>query len=682
MTDCARIAILSADNHTVGHLDNTLPDALHFYDDKFVDYLEGAAGTLTFTVPAKHPEAEYIQAGNKLAFSYHNRDRYYTIIKAEPDEHEVHVTAYSLCLDLINETVGAYEASSAMTFAQYLAVFCDEDYMVININEVSTSSIQHTWDGSSTLLARLYSLANVFSAEVEFLPVLRADYTLDHIEVNVYQQHSDSAQGIGDARNDVVMRFGVNVQSIRKTTDISGLYTSIYATGKDGLTISSIERTVTDEDGSVLFFTESGSPVLYAKQARDRYPSSVSEDGGYIQYTNTTEYESAEDLYAYMLGYLRRVSEPAVSYKVSGYEELNVGDTVRIIDAAFNPPLYLAARVSQQSWSMTQPERNETTFDNFTEMTAAIRESDPQTIDVVARTAARAANLQAFNAREKADDAAEAAAEADTKAVAARGVADTAKASIDAQVLYFWHDSTGAYVSNVAGSTSGKHLKLTSSAIQLKSGNDVLAEFGPDQINLLAEIYLQHSTTEAGELESLFKRVADGETGRQVMFVGMTYESEIAGHREPYIQFRVIPSDDHASRVYINGDRIVLNGYDAVSVRSAHTSSPIDSNGSYMAFNRFGSAVQATVFLQGPLAAGVTSWQGVIPEGFRPSVGEYTPSTKAMSSNHTSMTNTSEGIVRFNTDGSASVLVNAAFDGNWRLEFGFMYLTGDDWPAS
>ena len=681
MTDCARIAILSADNNTIGHLDNTLPDALHFYDDKFVDYLEGAAGVLTFTSPAQHQEAELLAAGNKLAFTYHDRDRYYTIIKADPDEREVHVTAYSLCLDLINETVGAYEAPSAMTFAQYLAHFCDDDYLVLNINEVSTSSIQHTWDGSSTLLARLYSLANVFSAEVEFLPVLRADYTLDHIEVNVYQQHSDTAQGIGDARNDVVMRFGVNVQSIRKTTDISGLFTSIYATGKDGITISSINRTVNDEDGNPLYVTTTGSPVLYAPQARDRYPSSVAEDGGYIQYTVQTEYESAEDLYAYMLGYLKRVSVPAVSYKVSGYEELNVGDTVRVIDAAFNPPLYLTARVSQQSWSMTQPEKNETTFDNFTEMTSAIRESEPQTVDVVARTAARAAALSAFNAREAADDAATAAATADSKAVTAKNTADAAKAAIEAQELYFWHDTTGAYVSTEPGVTTGKHLKLTSTSIQLKDGSSVLAEFGATQISLLAKVFLQHSDTSVGPLESLFHQVLSTDTLKQMMYFGLTHGTGITEGTPAYIRFSCDPSDGHKGVTTISGDNVLINGYDAVNTRRAHDSVNIGTNGSYFAYNRFGSVVQVTICLIGPFSSGVASWQSAIPSGYRPTIGEYTPASKFMSTNHDALTNTSEGVVRFNTDGSASLLMNAAVDQSWRLEYGFVYLTSDDWPT-
>lgn len=371
-----RIAILSSDNRVVGFLDNSAAGALHFHSDSIKDYLEGNAGTFSFTAPAMHPEAALLQAGNKLSFRLDNRDRYYTIVKAEPGERDVYVTAYSTCLDLINETVGSYEAASAMSFVDYLAAFCDEDYLIVNINEVSDRRIQNKWDGSSTLLSRLYSLANVFSAEIEFVPVLRQDYTLDHIEVNVYKQHSDTDQGVGDARNDVKLVFGRNVKSVRKTVDITSLYTSIYATGKDGLDISGIARTVTDSDGQVLYTTAAGSGILYAPQARDRYPSSVSADGGYIQYTASTNYESAEELYGYMLGRLKELSEPAVSYKVDGYENLNVGDTVRIVDEGFNPPMYLFARVTQQNICLTDPTKNQTIFDNFTEMVSQVKEID------------------------------------------------------------------------------------------------------------------------------------------------------------------------------------------------------------------------------------------------------------------------------------------------------------------
>ena len=371
-----RIAVLSADNKVVGFLDNSAPGALHFYSDSIKKYLEGNAGTFSFTAPAMHPEATLLVAGNKLSFRKDNRDWYYTIVKSEPGERDVYITAYSTCLDLINETVGSYEASAAKTFVEYMDVFTDETYMVVNLNEVSDRKIKTKWDGSATLLSRLYSLANEFSAEIEFLPVLNTDYTLHHIEVNIYKQHSDTDQGIGQRRKDVTLRFGKNVKSVRKTVDITGLFTSIYATGKEGLTISSINRTVNDADGNVLYKTTSGSGVLYAPQARARYPSSVAADGGYIQYTAQTDYEDAEDLYGYMLGRLKELSEPAISYKVDGYEQLNVGDTVRIIDEGFNPPLYLEARVTQQNICLTDPTKNQTIFDNFTEMVSRVREID------------------------------------------------------------------------------------------------------------------------------------------------------------------------------------------------------------------------------------------------------------------------------------------------------------------
>lgn len=703
MTDCARIAILSADNNTIGHLDNTLPDALHFYDDKFVDYLEGAAGVLTFTSPAQHQEAELLAAGNKLAFTYHDRDRYYTIIKAEPDEREVHVTAYSLCLDLINETVGAYEAPSAMTFAQYMAQFCDDDYLVLNINEVSTSSIQHTWDGSSTLLARLYSLANVFSAEVEFLPVLRADYTLDHIEVNVYQQHSDTAQGIGDARNDVVMRFGVNVQSIRKTTDISGLFTSIYATGKDGITISSINRTVNDEDGNPLYVTTTGSPVLYAPQARDRYPSSVAEDGGYIQYTVQTEYESAEDLYAYMLGYLKRVSVPAVSYKVSGYEELNVGDTVRVIDAAFNPPLYLTARVSQQSWSMTQPERNETTFDNFTEMTSAIRESDPQTVDVVARTAARAAALSAFNAREAADDAATAAATADSKAVTAKNTADAAKAAIEAQEQYFWHDTSGAHISDVAEATSGKNVLITSTGMNLYDGTTLLAQFKADEVSLLQnELRMRAGLEQARRQSQMKKDVSVTDTVEQELIIGIDVtdwddDPSLTRKPNPYISFRYDPVTTKKGTLYIAAERLYLgnpgnssgipketgqvksNGYEIMTeYMDSYSYNP--ATGKYIYFNRIGRMVCVRFYYLGAFTAGATDLGAVIPSGLRPNAPVRIGSAKLLKSDGSTLTTTTEIMSILKDDGHIIFVASAAADATWVYADTAMYFTNDAWP--
>jgi hypothetical protein len=75
-----------------------------------------------------------------------------------------------------------------MNFREYLTIIDYEKTVTLGINEVSGKSIQYEWTGTDTLLARLFSLANVFEAEAEFLPVLNEDYSLKQIVMNVYNE--------------------------------------------------------------------------------------------------------------------------------------------------------------------------------------------------------------------------------------------------------------------------------------------------------------------------------------------------------------------------------------------------------------------------------------------------------------------------------------------------------------
>ena len=57
---------------------------------------------------------------------------------------------------------------------------------------------------------------------------------------------------------------------------------------------------------------------------------------------------------------------------MEGYFDTDIGDTVTIVDEVYNPPLYLQARVTEQSRSFTDPAQNKTTFDNFKELQSQI----------------------------------------------------------------------------------------------------------------------------------------------------------------------------------------------------------------------------------------------------------------------------------------------------------------------
>ena len=366
-----RIAILSANNTPVAFMDNAHKKSMHYWGDELHEYLQGTANTYTFTVNAKHPDAEHVAVGNKVAFTYKGKSYYLNIVNTDQTEKIITATAWSLSFELINEDAGEYKAGKAMSFAEYLTVFDAERTLKLGLNEVSDKRITNEWTGTTSVLKRLFSLANVFSAEIEFETVLNRDYSLKEIVLNVYRKHSDTDSGVGEYRNDIVLRYGKGIAGIRKTTDAESLYTCIQSTGKDGLTINGLDKKEYDENGNIEYFTDGA--LIRAPQARDRFPSNiVNKDDAYIMLRKEYDTDSKDKLYSMALSDLKVASEPVVTYEVDGYFDTNIGDTVRMQDQEWTPVLYLQARVSEQVRSLTNPKTAKTVFTNYKELMSEI----------------------------------------------------------------------------------------------------------------------------------------------------------------------------------------------------------------------------------------------------------------------------------------------------------------------
>ena len=372
--DNIRIAILSTNNTPVAYMDNGHKKSMHYWNDELHEYLQGTANAYTFTVNAKHPDAQHIKAGNKVAFTYKGKSYYLNIVNTDQTEQTITATAWSLSFELINEDAGEYKAGKAMSFEEYLAVFDAERTLKLGLNEVSDKRITNEWTGTTSVLKRLFSLANVFSAEIEFETVLNRDYSLKEIVLNVYRKHSDTDSGVGEYRNDIVLRYGKGITGIRKTTDAEKLYTCIQPTGKDGLTINGLDKKEYDENGNIEYFTDGA--IIRAPQARDRFPSNiVNKADAYILMRKEYDTDSKDKLYSMALSDLKTASEPVVTYEVDGYFDTNIGDTVRMQDQEWTPVLYLQARVSEQIRSLTNPKTAKTVFTNYKELTSEISDS-------------------------------------------------------------------------------------------------------------------------------------------------------------------------------------------------------------------------------------------------------------------------------------------------------------------
>jgi predicted nucleic acid-binding Zn-ribbon protein len=369
-----RIAVLTPYDKVLAFLDNTVPSAMHYFDETLHTYLKGSAYTFEFTTLTAHDDAAFLVEGNKLSFTRKNKGYYLTIMNVEKGGDTTNVTAYGLCLELTNEYVDAYKAPRAMSFAEYVSAYGFEQSFVIGKNEVSDKRITHEWTGSDTVLARLYSIANVFDAELEFITQLNDDYSLKNVVLNIYRAHSDSVQGMGTDKRSTILRYPNDVYGITKTSDITELYTGIRPTGNNGLQLNSISgRVVKDSNGNVLYKVQ-GNNIL-APQSRDRFPSTLLTNHSNDMYAVLVwsyETENVETLYGQALAQLKKNCVPKVTYDVDAYIDADIGDTFTIEDAEYSPTLYLEARITEQEICFTDSEKCKTIFDNFEEKQSQI----------------------------------------------------------------------------------------------------------------------------------------------------------------------------------------------------------------------------------------------------------------------------------------------------------------------
>ena len=369
-----RIAVLTPYDKVLAFLDNTVPSAMHYFDETLHTYLKGSAYTFEFTTLTAHDDAAFLVEGNKLSFTRKNKGYYLTIMNVEKGGDTTNVTAYGLCLELTNEYVDAYKAPRAMSFAEYVSAYGFEQSFTIGRNEVSNKKISHEWTGSDTVLARLYSIANVFDAELEFVTKLNDDYSLKNVVLNIYRAHSDSVQGMGTDKRSTILRYPNDVYGITKTSDITELYTGIRPTGNNGLQLNSISgRVVKDSNGNVLYKVQ-GNNIL-APQSRDRFPSTLLTNHSNDMYAVLVwsyETENVETLYGQALAQLKKNCVPKVTYDVDAYIDADIGDTFTIEDAEYSPTLYLEARITEQEICFTDSEKCKTIFDNFEEKQSQI----------------------------------------------------------------------------------------------------------------------------------------------------------------------------------------------------------------------------------------------------------------------------------------------------------------------
>ncbi|WP_195847695.1 phage tail protein [Streptococcus uberis] len=373
-----RIAIRdTTDSHTVGFFDNKA--GIKFNSAEMTQFLKGACSFVTIKYRSK--DAEKVRAGCKLAFRHKGKDYWLTINEFSKKGTEVEITAYSLSLEANKEKRGAYKASSAMSIVDYFSVFDPEKSFEIGINEVSDKKLTLEWTGTDTVLARLYSIANSFDAELEFVTELNPNYSLKRHVVNIYRSGNLGGDSTGRP-----VRVGTELKVLGFNSNINDLYTAIDVTGKDGLRLP--DKTIKDAKGEVQFFSKNGR--LYAPQARDKFPSNKvnTQDGYILAEAKTTDYTNQEALFGYALSEMKKHCDVQIEYSTEGAVKGSVGDTKTLIDAInFEPTLYVQARITEQTEDLETGKSLKTTFSNFKRTSSQLSSDLTKRIEELAKSA-------------------------------------------------------------------------------------------------------------------------------------------------------------------------------------------------------------------------------------------------------------------------------------------------------
>lgn len=378
MINVPTFTILSPYETYLGKIDNSIKGSVQIFNESFNTFLTGAAYTLSFKILKVADDAALLKEGNKLAFVYKGKDYLITIVRVEEDQTSKTILGWADSLEQTKEVVSPYAATKAMTFTEYLDIFDHEKTITLGINEVANKTIKLEWEGDDKRLGRILSLATKFDAEAEFEVVLNDDYTTYQWVLNVYKKYeSGVSQGIGEDRQDVKLRTGVNVKTLKRVVDTTELYTAIRPLGNNDITISSIEYEEYDSEGKLLYYTEKGNRNIFAPQARDKFPSNMlsKESDRYQALPWSYSTDSVDMLFGQALARLKVISQPNIEYTIEGFFDLNLGDTVVIEDRSYKPELILTARVSEQEICWTNPANSKTTFSNFVEEESEIADN-------------------------------------------------------------------------------------------------------------------------------------------------------------------------------------------------------------------------------------------------------------------------------------------------------------------
>lgn len=382
-------------------LNNEIPGMLPYSNSQWHPYLEYSTSTFDFTIPKivngkLHDDIKYINDQMYVSFYYDNSYHVFYVSQLVENDFNFQVTCNNTNLELAREVARPLANSGGAKSVEWYLLNLELlgfAGLEIGVNEISDRTRTITFESQSgTKLEQLHSLMNQFDAEFVFRTDLNRDGTLKKFVIDIYQRPDENHHGIGKVRGDVILYYQSGLKGVQVTSDKTQLFNAGVFTGANGVNLDSVEFEEKNELGQVEFYSRKGTSFVFAPLSRERYPSTMNPDSAdnWTRKDFQTEYSDVDSLKAYALRTIKQYAYPLMTYTVSvqssfieNYKDINLGDTVKIIDNNFRGGLALEARVSEMIISFDNPANNSVVFTNFKKLDNKPSDALQQRIDEI-----------------------------------------------------------------------------------------------------------------------------------------------------------------------------------------------------------------------------------------------------------------------------------------------------------
>lgn len=380
--------------------ETVLGETASYYDSSLVWSLSTNFAVLTFTLPANDPTSGLMVNNNYITFVYQNKTwRFQIVTMSIGDDGSFTITANALALQLTNGQLNPANApDDAQQMSYYVSQALANTGWTIGRDEIGNSLVKKiSFSDTTTPIARMYSIADLFNAELDFRLELDDHY-------HVLNKYVDLVNSLGTERHDVMLGWGENVTSIDRTIDTSSLATALIATGAGGINLTSMDYT--SADGR--YKSPAGVSYMMDTVANQH----LNNGAGYIisAYQDDTA-TSQQQLATDTIAQLQSVSTPQVTFDTKlAYlpEDIMIGDTLYLIS---NDPANVVrdtTRVVELDLCLDNPSKTSAKFGDYKTIdengsTADLTQLKQQI--AAAQSTANEANTNAANAQTAANNA-------------------------------------------------------------------------------------------------------------------------------------------------------------------------------------------------------------------------------------------------------------------------------------